>query len=125
MYRMNSLVRSPSRMIIGNSLIQEEHLDDDDTPAKKEYTISDRDLSPIILVAEKNSASITYSPVDTVTLKGSSSDITLIRNKRRNNNDRTAEQPKIVGKHKNYFECDVCKNGFSKLQDSYAMVDPK
>lgn len=80
---------------------------DDDASDKNEFVIS-YEILPIPVQSD--------SSVDTVTLKGSSSNITLIRNKRKDDGDRSKEPPKIVGKHKNYFECDECKNGFSMLK---------
>lgn len=59
----------------------------------------------------------------TVILKGSSSNVTLIRNKPKVSTEQTEEQPKIVGKHKNYFECDECKNGFSMCLNGFELVD--
>lgn len=103
---------SPRNYTIKFQFIQEEHLVDDDESDKNEFVIS-YELTPSPLVATETSETTNPSSVDTMTLKGSSSNMTLIRNKRKRSNDRDAEQPKIEGKHKNYFECDECKNGFS------------
>lgn len=74
-------------------------------------------------MAANASGTNALSSVATVTLKGSSSNVTLIRNKPKNCTEQTEEQPKIVGKHKNYFECDECKNGFSMWLSCFEMID--
>lgn len=105
-----------------NCHMQEEHLEDEDTSEGKEFVISNESVipTPVIYVSTKFPDVISCPPVDTVTLKDDSSNITLIRNKQRSNNDRMP--PNIVRKHKNYFECDVCKNGFSRLNPNALFV---
>lgn len=99
-------------------MLQEQHLIGDDaskTNESNQLLAISYELSSIPLEIESlasvqlSESGKTLSPVDSVTLKAFNSNITLIRNKRMDNN----EPSKIAEKHKNYFECDQCKSGFS------------